>query len=158
MILYALLALVNMVRNRKQINKKIGNTSSVNMKDAVCIIIKKGQSISAASKHSKIAFSSLRWYVEKAKQYGLDEVKYTPNYKYQQVFINEEEILLNYYIVKASRIHYGLTRTQLKKLAYDFADHNRKIVPQSWRKNLTAGEDWLDGFMNRFKDLSLRRP
>ena len=45
-----------------------------------------------------------------------------------------------------------------KKLTYDFADHNRKIVPQLWTKNLTAGEDWLYGFMNRFKELSLRRP
>ncbi|XP_065639620.1 uncharacterized protein LOC136072345 [Hydra vulgaris] len=26
------------------------------------------------------------------------------------------------------------------------------------KKNLTAGEDWLYGFMNRFKNLSLRRP
>ena len=45
--------------------------------------------------------------------------------------------------MKASWIHYGLTCTQLKKLAYDFADRNRKIILQSWTKNLTAGEDWL---------------
>ncbi|XP_065662501.1 uncharacterized protein LOC136085116 [Hydra vulgaris] len=109
-----------MVRNRKHIDKKIGNTSSVYMKDAVRMVIKKGNSISA-------------------------------------IFTNEEEILLKDYVVKASRIHYGFTRTQLKKLAYDFGDHNRKIIPQSWKK-LTAGEDWLYGFMNRFKDLSLRRP
>ena len=97
-------------------------------------------------------------YLEKAKQYGLDEVKYAPNYKCRQVFTNEEEILLTDYVLKAPRIHYGLTRNQLKKLAYDFTYCNRTIVPQSWTKNLTAGEDWLYGFMNRFKDLSLRRP
>ena len=143
MILHALFALINMAQNRKQNDKKIGNTCSVNIKDAVRMVIKKRQSISAVSKHSKIAFSSLRWYVEKAKQYGLDELKYTPKNKCRQVFTNEEEILLKNYIVTASRIRYGLTRTQLKKVAYDFADHNRKIVPKSWTKNLTAGEDWL---------------
>ena len=77
------------------------------MKEAVNMVIKKGQSISAVSKRSKIAFSSLRQYVEKAKQHGLDEVKYAPNYKCRQVFTNEE-ILLKDYVVKASRIHYGL--------------------------------------------------
>ena len=66
--------------------------------------------------------------------------------------------MLKDYAVNVSRIQYGLTRTQLKILAYDFAEHNRKIVPQSWAKNLSAGEDWLYGFMNRFKYLFLRRP
>ena len=159
MVLYALIVLINMVQNRKKIDKKISNTSSVNMKDAVRMIIKKGQNIFAVGKYSKISFSSLCRYMEKAKPYGLDEVKYTPNYKCRQVFTNEAKILSKNYAVKAYWIHYGFTLTQLKKLAHYFADHNsRKIVPQLWTKNLTAGENWLDGFMNRFKDLSLRRP
>ena len=70
---------------------KIGKTSSVNMKNAVRMVIKKGQRISAVSKHNKIALSNLRRYVEKAKQYGL-VVKYAPDYKCRQVFTNEEEI------------------------------------------------------------------
>ena len=37
MIFYVLFSLVNMVQNQKQIDKKIGNTSSVNMKEAVRI-------------------------------------------------------------------------------------------------------------------------
>ena len=99
MILYALFVLVHIAKTENRLTKKISNTSFVNMKDAVRMVFKKGQSISAVSKYSKIAFSSLGQYVEKAKQYGLNEVKYTPNYKCQQVFTNEEEILFKDYVV-----------------------------------------------------------
>ena len=53
---------------------------------------------------------------------------------------------------------YGLTKLQVRQLAYKFAIQKSKFLPSNWMKNEEAGEDWLKGFRNRNKDISLQQP
>ncbi|XP_060075659.1 uncharacterized protein LOC132555320 [Ylistrum balloti] len=55
-------------------------------------------------------------------------------------------------------MHYGLTRQQVRELAFEYANRNDKVFPESWRQNRRAGEDWFAGYMKRYPNLSLRRP
>jgi len=52
---------------------------------------------------------------------------------------------------------YGLTRQQTKKLAFEYAEANA-VCPDKWKDSKIASEDWLKGFMNRHKDLAVRKP
>ncbi|XP_023934569.1 uncharacterized protein LOC112043401 [Bicyclus anynana] len=52
---------------------------------------------------------------------------------------------------------FGLTRTSVQELAFELAEKNgfaHKFNPQK-RK---AGQEWLEGFLRRNKDISLRKP
>lgn len=148
-----------MVRNRKQNARKIGNTDKERMKDAVKLVLDDGRSIRQACQTFGMKFSTLRRYVEIArKSEDRNAMSYSPNYACRQVFTEEEETLLQEYLIKASKIQYGLTRMQVRKLAYEFALRNNKTFPPSWAKNNCAGEDWFSGYMKRFPNLSLRRP
>ena len=76
----------------------------------------------------------------------------------QQVLTKIEEEHLNKYILECSKMHYGLTCVQVKKLAYEFAKANELKYPASWDSNKMAGADWLASFRKRHKNLSLRKP
>ncbi|XP_047123036.1 uncharacterized protein LOC124806312 [Hydra vulgaris] len=80
--------------------------------------------------------------------------KFTSN----QVFTAEEETLLNKYIVKCSKMHYGLTMVQVRRLAYEYANVNQLKYPPSWNHNKMAGKEWLDSYRRRHTNLSLRKP
>ena len=62
------------------------------------------------------------------------------------------------YLKRASDIYYGLSTTELRKLAYQFADHLKKQIPTAWKSKKIAGVDWLYSFMRRHRDLSIRQP
>lgn len=79
-------------------------------------------------------------------------------YKHRQVFTDTEEELLKEYLLKASKINYGLTYAQTRKLAFEFAEGLDKPIVEIWKHYNAAGLDWMKGFMNRHKKLSLRKP
>lgn len=52
---------------------------------------------------------------------------------------------------------FGLTRTSVQELAFELAEKNgfaHKFNPQKQK----AGQEWLEGFLRRNKDISLRKP
>ncbi|CAH1992174.1 unnamed protein product [Acanthoscelides obtectus] len=52
---------------------------------------------------------------------------------------------------------FGLTRTMVQELAFGLAEKNS--FSHSFNKdNGKAGQEWLDGFLKRHKDISLRKP
>ena len=53
---------------------------------------------------------------------------------------------------------YGLTKLQVRQLAYRFAETKKIPMPKSWTEKEAAGEDWLRGFCKRSGKLSLRNP
>lgn len=66
-----------------------------------------------------------------------------------------EESLVSYLLVMESKF-YGLTRQDVRKMAYQLAVRNNIEHPF---KNNTAGRAWLDHFLSRHKDrLSIRSP
>lgn len=53
---------------------------------------------------------------------------------------------------------YGLTMTDVRQLAYEFARKMEIRFPSSWNAPKRAGVEWFVGFMKRHKNLSLRKP
>lgn len=79
-------------------------------------------------------------------------------YMSQLIFTNEQESQLVIYLLKASQIHYGLTYSLARDLAFEFAVSLKITYPESWNKNKCAGLDWMKSFMHRHHELSLRKP
>ena len=77
---------------------------------------------------------------------------------YLQVFDSDEEKTLEHYILYVSKMFYGLTKLQVRQLAYKFAKTKKIPMPKSWTEKEAAGEDWLCGFPKRSGKLSLRYP
>lgn len=76
----------------------------------------------------------------------------------EKTFSAGQEQLLVSYLKTTSKMCHGLTTTQTRDLAYQFALANNISIPPEWNKNSKAGIHWLHGFMKRNKDLSLRQP
>ena len=74
------------------------------------------------------------------------------------VFTEEQENVLVSHIKCMEKSLYGLTTTDIRRLAYDLAErmgvHGKHFVNGS---NI-AGYDWLSGFLRRHPDLSVRTP
>lgn len=84
--------------------------------------------------------------------------KFGSPFAHSQIFSMEEERLLAAYIIRASKLNYGLSKVEARKLAFNFATANNKRIPQSWSQKQIAGEDWIKGFFRRNKNLSIRKP
>lgn len=79
---------------------------------------------------------------------------FSSKYTVAQVFTNDEEKLLEKYLLKSSKMNYGLT---YKSARFDYATALKKC-PAKWTENKQAGIKWMKGFMKRHKNLSLRKP
>lgn len=53
---------------------------------------------------------------------------------------------------------HGLSTKITRRLAYEYVTANNMSVPECWARDESAGKDWLTGFLERQKDLSLRTP
>lgn len=77
--------------------------------------------------------------------------------KQHKVFSTEMEEELVEYLLTCSRINHGLTTTDLKKLAYSFATSNQIKTPTSWSQHKSTGKDWAFSFLQRHKNISVRK-
>lgn len=73
------------------------------------------------------------------------------------VFTKEQEDELVAYVKDMELRLFGLTTTDLRRLAYQLAIRNKLQHNFNTEKQL-AGLDWLKGFFSRHTDLSLRKP
>ena len=138
-----------MVRQRKLSKRKKGVTSADDMEEAVKRVLN-GQSLRHVCTDTSINFSTLQRYVNRARKTNdTNTIAFTPNYSCRKVFTDNEENELEQYLLKASKMHYGLVSKQVRSLAFEFAKKNNKPFPKSWTENLRAGEDWFNGFMRR---------
>ena len=71
------------------------------------------------------------------------------------VLNKQQESELVSLILKLQVMMYGLTPTNIRKLAYDFVIRNNIPHPFSNEKKI-AGYDWFYGFLDRHKELSVR--
>ena len=146
-----------MVRTRVRKSVTHGQTSAETMKKAVSEVLN-GKSIRKTAQDFEISKSTLQRYVTMAKTQGLDTIRLTPAYDHSRIFTDGEEHELASYLIKASKIHHGLTTTATRELAYEFAMKNGKLIPDPWKENKTAGRDWLYHFMQRHTNLAVRTP
>lgn len=86
------------------------------------------------------------------------EKKYASKYTSHQVFSKQQEEMLCEYVLKCSAMKYGMSYSQVRVFAYDYATKLGLSIPENWIENKTAGVDWVLGFMRRHKQLSLRKP
>ena len=88
-----------------------------------------------------------------------DEVRMNPNYGWRKIFSQEENAIEKYVgLLTYSKMNYGITKSDFKKLVYEVALKNNKKIPSSWHTKQIAGDDWYYGFIKRHRNLSLRRP
>lgn len=66
--------------------------------------------------------------------------------------------MLENYIVQCSKMSYGLTYIDIRKLALAYAKSIGCNYPKNWDKSDLAGVDWLQGYMKRHAQFSLRKP
>ncbi|KAJ8913928.1 hypothetical protein NQ315_005726 [Exocentrus adspersus] len=85
-----------------------------------------------------------------------EETRMTPNYSVNKIFSNEEEDSLAEYILICSKMYYGMSTVEVRKLAYEMAANNNKRCPDKWRELQMAGIEWMARFMHRHPHLSLR--
>ena len=133
-----------------------GLTSLDNMNAAVKEVLDEGRKCHAVATTRNISEATLRRYCSKVRTGGTVETVGYP--KNRCVFSTAEEASLTEYAKKAARLFYGLSTTQTRKLAYDYARTLNKDIPSSWAENERAGEDWLSGFLKRNATISLRSP
>ncbi|KAG5877409.1 hypothetical protein JTB14_035647 [Gonioctena quinquepunctata] len=115
----------------------------------------------AADKYN-LKLSTLESQVKKYKNSndaeGSSNRTFDSKYTSFQVFFMEEEKLLNDYIIKCCKMHYGIKTIQARKLAYEYAKSLSLKYPVKWEENKMDGKEWMYGFRRRNPELSLRKP
>ena len=71
------------------------------------------------------------------------------------MFSVEEEKVFKEHIITSSKLFYVINEEQARKMAYQFAKAKKKDMPKSWEENKTAGIDWMMGFRQKAKNLTL---
>lgn len=145
-----------MVRNYKKKRDTVVNEDDV--KKAVLNVVNDGYKLRTAAAIYNIKPTTLFYRVKNYKEdVILRSDHFTSKHTVNQVFLNDEEAMLEEYFLKRSRMHYGLTYLQGRQLAYEYATALKKC-PEKWTANKMAGIDWMKGFMKRHRELSLRKP
>ncbi|KAF2884786.1 hypothetical protein ILUMI_21393 [Ignelater luminosus] len=103
-----------------------------------------------------------------AKKYGLAYVTLYRHVKsgvaspqlgrFRPVLTEDQETELVNYLKDMDAVFFGLTRDEFMSLTFDYAHYNKLQYPESWSKNKKAGEDWLQRFLSRHTNLTLRTP
>ncbi|KAF2884793.1 hypothetical protein ILUMI_21400 [Ignelater luminosus] len=76
-----------------------------------------------------------------------------PNYAVRRIFSAEQESEMGEYITKCSKMVYGISTKECRKLAFEMAIRNNIKVPSSWHVCKSAGVEWM-----RRRNISIRQP
>jgi len=118
-----------------------------------------GEKIRKVAQETGIDKSSLCRYVKKYRESGNQEIQKVGYWGIRQVFDDNMEKKLCEYLKNSARMYFGLTPTEVRRLAYELSVKNNLNVPFNWLENSMAGEDWLRGFLSRHKsDVAVRLP
>lgn len=153
-----------MVRNYVKKTKRDEIEMERNIQAAILLYKEGSMGYRDAAKQFGIKHTTLFYRIKKLKnvegiiQNSVDDNRFNSKYTVNQIFSKEQEEMLVKYILRCSQINYGMTLVQIRKLAYDYAVKVELKIPDSWKLNLTAGNDWLYCFMKRHPSLSIRKP
>lgn len=146
-----------MVRNYKRKTDR-GGWSEEQMKLAIQEVLDGKKGYKLASRVYNVPQSTLERKVNQARknENSIQNVKVALG-PISTVFSEEEEQILVAYLKEMEGRLFGLSTSELQKLAYELAVRNNKQHKFNDQKE-KAGKDWLRGFLNRHPDLSLRKP
>lgn len=89
---------------------------------------------------------------------GLEEPLSVGYKRNRQVLSDQMEGELAKYLIHQSKVYFGLSTKEVRRLAFEFAVKNKVTVRPNWIKDKMATADWLTGFLKRNPTLSLRTP
>lgn len=125
---------------------------------AVNLVIKEGHPSRAVARDMGFSKSALDQHIQMAKAQEQDKYTFIPNTTVRQIFTKQQEDLLCSYLIKSSKMNYGLTPLQARKLAFEYASKLNLTFPNQWRTSKLAGREWWFGFKSRHTELSMRKP
>lgn len=120
-----------------------------------CKRVTEGETIRSVAKDLDMCHMTLARYVKQYKEKETINIGYRPHNK---VFTKEQEKELVSYCISASKLYFGLTTKDLRKLTYEFAKELKLNFPEKWKESELASIDWYKAFMQRNPNLSVRRP
>ena len=130
-----------------------GAWSLDNLQKAVNSVLTHGMSQKKAATIYMIPRQTLRRHLEKAKNGdGVEKVLGRP-----RILTTDDENELVSVIIDMERRLFGLTKMDIRRLAYRYCEVN-DIQHNFNPKTKCAGEDWMAGFMKAHPELSLRKP
>ncbi|XP_022830992.1 uncharacterized protein LOC111359630 [Spodoptera litura] len=146
-----------MVRDYKRRTNR-GGWSEEQIKLAIQAVLDGKNGYKSASKTYNVPQTTLERKVNQARkrENNILNVK-VPLGPITTVFSEEEEQILVTYLKEMEGRLFGLSTSELQKLAYELAVRNNKQHKFNELKE-KAGKDWLRGFLHRHPDLSLRKP
>lgn len=136
-----------MVRNYTRKIKRDEKEMETNIQAAIQVYKDGNIGYCNAAKQFCIRHTTLFYRIKKLKniegiiQNRLDENRFNSKYTVKQIFNKEQEDMLVKYILRCSQINDGMTLVQIRKLAYDYVVKLALKIPNSWKLNLTAGND-----------------
>lgn len=150
-----------MPRNPDGIKRSKPNADNVTA--AAEAVLKDGVPVRTAARQFGVSRTTLQRHIEFCRKTSSETTELNCAYFNRcavwTVFSKDEEHALVQYLVDACNMHYGLSKQQVKKLAFQYAKANEKKYPKSWNVNGEAGDQWYFDFMKRNnKVLSLRKP
>ncbi|XP_041705696.1 uncharacterized protein zgc:113274 [Coregonus clupeaformis] len=115
-----------------------------------------GQSVRSAAKAHGVCHVTLFRYCRRKKDSANARL---PAYRaHNRVFSQEQENNLKEYLLRAADIYFGLSHKEVRRLAYQLAQHYRCKYPETWATKEMAGKDWFTSFLKRHPGLSIRQP
>ncbi|KAG5866572.1 hypothetical protein JTB14_004133 [Gonioctena quinquepunctata] len=145
------------ILSRKMPRSKEGiKRTKVSIDELSRAVVEGNVSVPAAAKEFIVSRTTLQNHKRK-KDPDID-FEYQNNSDLWRVFTREQETMLTNYLVTSNTMLYGLSSTETRKLAYNFAKVNQIKFPDSWEKDRQAGKTWYHGFMQRHKGITLRKP
>jgi hypothetical protein len=105
--------------------------------------VHKELAVHAAPKWFGVARTTLRRHLDDHKRCGNEQFFYGNKCAVWTAFSAEQNGKLTDCVTAAGRLHYGLTRKEVMKLAYQFAKELAKEHHNSWDVNGRAGELWV---------------
>lgn len=130
------------------------------MRAAVHLVIKEKKSLREAAKQYKLSYQTLHRYVAREmKNPGIFAHRaMVPKYDVRKIFTSEQEKELADYIIICSKMCYGKSTRDFRKIAFEMANKNSLPMPKTWVEKEEAGLDWLRGFLKRNPNISIRQP
>lgn len=141
---------------KKKTNR--GETPKELMEEAINRVLQNNETIRSVAKDLNICHVTLSRYLKKVRQNNENALKDYGYSKHKQVFSDTQLDELVSYIKHCSKIYFGLSPKEVRRFAYDCAVAFDVAVPESWRRDNAAGEDWFTSFLKKHPTLSIRTP
>jgi hypothetical protein len=108
---------------------------------------------------SSVKLGTLHYHVHAHKLSQKVKFECKVNIAVKQVFSTEQEQHLLKYTKQAARMHYGMSKMDVRKLAYQYAAANKLKHPQQWDENKLAGGERMRAFLKKYTEhITLRKP